>query len=132
MSAPGGTEVLEEGHALAPHGEELLAQLTGLARGELAASPRLHARSLQFFLRPRDRKPLAVEELPDAHQILDVAPRVHPLALGALGGAYRPELALPVPEHVGLDADELGHLADAEVQLRRQALATRLRHEEAL
>ena len=108
--------------------EELLAQLGGVARVEVARAARLDARALQLLLRARDRESLAIEELANAHQVLDVAPGVNPLALRALGGPDRAKLALPVAKHVRLDPDELGDLADAEVQLRRQAFATRLSH----
>jgi hypothetical protein len=73
-------------------------------------------------------KPSAVEQLAHAHQVLDVAARVHALTLGALGRADAAEFALPVAKDVRLDADQLGDLADAEIELRRELAAVTPRY----
>src|SRR5690242_6370891 len=57
---------------------------------------------------------LRVEQVFDEHDELDLAPLVHAVAGPVLGGIEEPELALPIPQDVGLEVGQLTDLADGE------------------
>src|SRR6185312_12003019 len=83
-----------------------------------------------IHLLPRavDRVLLRVEQVLDEHDQLDLASLVHAVAGAVLGRAQKPELALPISEHVRLEAGQVAHLADGEKLLHRVAgVAVRIR-----
>src|SRR5689334_2690841 len=71
----------------------------------------------QLLPRARDGVALVVKEFLDAQHVLEVALAVHALASAALGGLQLRELCFPEAQHVRRQAAQLGHFADAEVQL---------------
>ena len=70
-------------------------------------------------LRALDREPLLVQQVPDAEELLDVAPLVEALLRARLLRLQRAELGLPVAQHVGLHAHEARRLPDLEERLVR-------------
>src|SRR3977135_4325208 len=82
-------------------------------RLELARAPIL----LDLLARPLNRVFFGVEQVLHQHDQLDLAPLVHPVAGPVLGGVQEPELALPVPQHEGLQGGELAHFPDREALL---------------
>lgn len=75
---------------------------------------------LKALLGPRDGEAVAIKKVSDAKQILDVFARVDALSFGAFCRLDAPKFALPVPQHVRLDADQARYFTDAKKQLRRQ------------
>src|SRR5688572_23607479 len=102
----------------AEHGLQLRPQLLDGFRRERAPGFRLElTRATVLFdllARPFDRVLLRVEQVFDEHDQLDLAPLIHAIAGAILGGIQKPELALPVTQHVRLQVGELADLADRE------------------
>src|SRR3954468_14342297 len=73
---------------------------------------RLRHLRLQLFLRPCDGEPFRIEQLLDAQDDVDLAPRVEPLSAAALVRRERRELRLPIPQDVRLDIRHAADLAD--------------------
>src|SRR3954467_11446173 len=73
---------------------------------------RLRHLRLQLLLRPRDGEPFRIEQLLDAQDDVDLAPRVEPLSAAALVRRERRELRLPIPQDVRLDIRHAADLAD--------------------
>src|ERR1700735_3408644 len=107
---PARTQLVEECLDVAPDRAQLLARLRGVERAAVLglSLSGIDARALQLLLRPGDREALAIEKLAHPHQVLDVAARVHALALRALGRPDAAKLSLPVAQHVGLHPHQLG------------------------
>src|SRR5690349_18610043 len=80
---------------------------------------------LDLLARPLDRVFLRVQEMLHEHDQLDFAPLVHAVPRAVLGGVQESELALPVPQDVGLQIGELADLADGEEFLDRIGRAHR-------
>src|SRR5690348_5665747 len=72
-----------------------------------------------------DRVFLGVQQVLHEHDELDLAPLVDPVAGPVLRGIEKPELALPIPEHMRLEIGELTHFADREELLYRVRYAHR-------
>src|SRR6185437_2817676 len=72
-----------------------------------------------------DRVLLRVQQVLHEHDELDLAPLVDPVAGPVLRGIEKPELALPIAEHVRLEIGELTHFADREKLLHRVRYAHR-------
>jgi len=85
---------------------------------------------LHALFGPVERKAFFVKEALYIQYQIYVAPAVDPLLGEGFLGAYYPELALPVPENVGLYLREGGHLAYLEIELVRYLRY--LRHRAAL
>src|SRR5690606_33434466 len=98
-------------------GLERATKLVGLARGRITRVDRLDAVGAELLLGARDRVLVPVEKVFDLQEQVDVTPRVHPLAAPRLLGPDRAELRLPVAEHMGLHAYDLGGFADPEEEL---------------
>src|SRR5690348_3469587 len=100
----------------AEHRLELGAELPDGFGGERA--PRLgleFARAavlLDLLARAFDSVFLRVQEVLHEHDQLDLPPLVHAIPRAVFGGIEESELALPVPQHVGLQVGQLAHLAD--------------------
>src|SRR5438128_5318719 len=111
---------------------ELGAQVLHGLGGERAPRFRLElarpAILLDLLARPFDRVLLRVEEMLYEHDQLDLAPLVHSIARAVLGRIEKPELALPIAQHVGLQIGELAHLADREELLHGMGARDRHRH----
>src|SRR5690242_3817634 len=114
------------------HGEDRLevrTQVLHRLRRERASRLRLElARAAVLFdLLPRalDRVLLCVQEMLDKHDELDFAPLIHAVPRPVFGRVEEPKLALPVPQHVGLEIGELADLADREELLYRMWCAHR-------
>src|SRR5262245_18821501 len=90
----------------------------GAERFERATVPIL-LRLAQAATGPLDRVALRVQQATDLEEGLDVLPAIPTLLGLRLDGAHQAELGLPVAQHVGLDAEEPRHLADAEVETIR-------------
>src|SRR5208283_2865860 len=69
----------------------------------------------EVLARPGDGEALVIEQLLDAKHALDVALTIHPLARAALYRFQLRELGLPEAQHIGGQAAEAGHLANAEI-----------------
>src|SRR3990172_4635489 len=69
--------------------------------------------------RPLDGVLLRVQQMLDQQDQFDLAPLVHPVTGPVLGGIEKPELALPVAQHVGLEVGELADVTDGEELLDR-------------
>src|SRR5262249_11171851 len=69
---------------------------------------------VDFLPRTFDRVLLVVQEVLHEHDHLDLAPLVDAIARPVLHRTKKPELALPVTKHVGLEAGEIADLADRE------------------
>src|SRR4051812_26473796 len=97
--------------------EVRLQRLEGL-KGQRSArgTPQLPPLPLLVHLLPSalDGVLLRVEEMLHEQDQLHLAPLVHAVARTILGRIEEAELALPVPQHVGLEIGQLAHLADAE------------------
>src|SRR5437879_3178173 len=106
---------------------ELRAQVLNRLRRERAARLGLElARSpilLDLLSSPFDRVLLRVQEVLDEHDELDFAPLVHAVPRPVLGGIEKPELTLPVAQHVRLEVGELTHFPDREELLNRMRRA---------
>src|SRR5690348_14830039 len=88
-----------------------LGELSGvLARLAFPATALAQAALVAF-----DGVALGVEEAADLEQRLDVLAAVEAMSGARLAGPQDAELALPVAQHVGLDADQARNLADLEV-----------------
>src|SRR6185436_1854990 len=74
---------------------------------------------LDLLPRPFDRVLLRVQQVFHEHDQLDLAPLVHAIARAILGGIEKPELALPIAQHVGFQVGELADLTDREELLDR-------------
>src|SRR6185312_267800 len=81
----------------------------------------LAAMLIHFLACAVDRVLLRIEEVLHEHDQLDFAALVHAVARAILGRAQEPELALPVAQHVRLEAGQLAHFADGEELLHRVA-----------
>src|SRR4029077_271795 len=108
-------------------GLELRAQVLHCLRRERAARLRLElARSpilLDLLSGSFNRVLLGVQEVLDEHDELDFAPLIHAVPRAVLGGIQKPELALPVAQHVRLEIGELTHFPDREELLNRMRRA---------
>src|SRR2546426_11893277 len=110
----GGGVPLEKGEdRLEPHAQvldRLGRQRAARLRLELPAAPIL----LDLLARALDRVFLRIEQVLHQHDQLDLAPLVHAVPGAVLRGVQEAELALPVPQHVGLQVGQLADLADRE------------------
>src|SRR4029077_7009128 len=108
-------------------GLDLRAQVLHFLRRERAARLRLElARSpilLDLLSGSFNRVLLGVQEVLDEHDELDFAPLIHAVPRAVLGGIQKPELALPVAQHVRLEIGELTHFPDREELLNRMRRA---------
>src|SRR5881398_512375 len=97
---------------------ELGAQVFHRLRGERAPGFGLQlARAtilLDLLARAFDRVFLRVQEVLHQHDQLDLAALVHAIAGAVFRGVQKPELTLPIAQHVGLQVGELADFPDGE------------------
>src|SRR5256714_4297231 len=69
---------------------------------------------LDFLPRAFDRVFLGIEQVLHEHDQLDLAPLIDAIAGAVFGRIEKPELTLPVAQHVRLQVGQLAHLTDRE------------------
>src|SRR5262249_54828337 len=77
---------------------------------------------LQKLPRPFDSEPLLIKKALDLEHLLHILAAVEPMPGARLLRTKRRKLRFPEPQHVWLNARELRHIADAEVELVRDPL----------